>query len=133
MSGLERAFFGDATREQIDGWVTARAEELLGEPVAALWLRSGRIDAVYGLQIADGRRVVLKVHRPPVDLDALAAAVEVLGHLHASGYPCPRPIAGPVRRDGQVVTVQSYLGRGTQPAAQQPPDLVAPLGPGPPW
>jgi hypothetical protein len=56
VSGLERAFFGDATREQIDGWVTARAEELLGEPVAELWLRSGRIDAVYGLRLGDGRR-----------------------------------------------------------------------------
>jgi len=154
VSGLERAFFGDATREQIDGWVTATADELLDGSVAELWLRSGRIDAVYGLQLADGRRVVLKVHRPPVDLDALAAAVEVLSHLHASGYPCPRPIAGPVRRDGQVVTVQSFLGGGTQPDAQQPqvrrlfaaslaehveilrglpPDLVARLGPGPAW
>jgi Ser/Thr protein kinase RdoA (MazF antagonist) len=153
VSGLERAFFGDATREQIDGWVTARAEELLGEPVAELCLRAGRIDAVYGLRLG-ADRVVVKVHRPPVDLRALAAAVEVLGHLHATGYPCPRPIAGPVRRDGQVVTVQSFLGGGTQPDAQQPQvrrlfaaslaehvdllrgldqDLVARLGPGPAW
>jgi Ser/Thr protein kinase RdoA (MazF antagonist) len=153
VSGLERAFFGDATREQIDGWVTARAEELLGEPVAEVCLRAGRIDAVYGLRLG-ADRVVMKVHRPPVDLRALGAAVEVLGHLHATGYPCPRPIAGPVRRDGQVVTAQSYLGRGTQPDAQQPEvrrlfaaslaehvdllrgldqDLVARLGPGPAW
>ncbi|HEX3257575.1 MAG TPA: phosphotransferase [Pseudonocardia sp.] len=153
MSGLERAFFGDATRAQIDGWVTEQTEELLGEPVAELWLRAGRIDAVYGLRVG-ADRVVMKVHRPPVDLPALGAAVEVLGHLHATGYPCPRPIAGPVRRDGQVVTVQSFLGGGTLPDAQLPrvrrlfaaslaehveilrglpPDLVARLGPGPAW
>ena len=75
MSGLERAFFGDATREQIDGWVTAQVEELLAEPVAGLCLRAGRIDAVYGLRLG-ADRVVMKVHRPPVDLRALGAAVE---------------------------------------------------------
>jgi Ser/Thr protein kinase RdoA (MazF antagonist) len=96
-SGLERVFFGDATRGQIDGWVAARVEELLDGPVAGLWLRAGRIDAGYGLELADGRQVVAKVHRLPVDLGALEAAVEVLGHLHATGYPCPRPLAGPVR------------------------------------
>jgi Phosphotransferase enzyme family len=154
-SGLERAFFGDATREEIDGWVTASAAELVGGPMAELWLRSGRIDAVYGLRLG-ADRVVLKVHRPPVDLRALSAAVAVLGHLHATGYPCPRPLAGPVRRDGHVVTVQSFLGRGEVPDAREPRvrrvfaaslaehveilrrlepvrDVVAELGPGPAW
>ncbi len=120
LSDLERAFFGDVTRVQVDEWVTARVEELLDESVAGLWLRAGRIDAVYGLELGDGRRVVLKAHRQPVDLRALSAGIEVLGHLHTTGYPCPRPLAGPVRRDGQVLTVQSSLGEGAVPDARQP-------------
>ena len=48
MSGLERAFFGDAPRGRIDAWVTAAADELLDGSVAELWLRSGRIDAAPG-------------------------------------------------------------------------------------
>jgi hypothetical protein len=154
VSGLERAFFGDATRGRIDAWVTAAAAELLDGPQAEVCLRSGRIDAVYGLQRPDGRRVLLKVHRPPVDLDALGTTVAVLDRLHATGYPCPKPLAGPAVRDGHVVTVQSFLGRGAVPDAREPrvrrlfaaalaehvdllrglpPELVARLGPGPAW
>lgn len=155
-SGLERVFFGGATRGEIDGWVAARVEELLDDPVVWLWLRAGRIDAVYGLDLADGRQVVAKVHRMPVDLPALQAAVEVLGYLHATGYPCPRPLAGPVWADGRMLTVQSSLGRGTVPDTRVPQvrklfasslaehidllrglnpvrDLAKRLGPGPAW
>jgi hypothetical protein len=152
-SGLERVFFGTATGPDIDAWVAAAAAGLLGAPDAAVRFRAGRIDAVYGLGLPDGREVVLKLHRPPADLPALGAVAEVLDHLAATGYPCPRPLAGPVVRDGRVVTVQAFLPGGGIPDARRPderrllaaglvehvallregPEVAGRTGPGPAW
>jgi hypothetical protein len=32
---------------------------------------AGRIDVVWGIELGDGRAVVNKIHRPPVELDAI--------------------------------------------------------------
>lgn len=110
--------FGAATRAEIDRWVAGTAAEAVGRPVADVLFRSGRIDAVYGLRLADDVKVVLKVHRAPVDVRALGACRELLAHLFAAGYPCPEPLVGPVSRDGHVVTVESLLAEGAVPDAR---------------
>lgn len=153
-SGLERVFFGDVSRAEIDTWVARVAAGLLGVADAAVRFRAGRIDAVYGLALPDGREVVLKLHRPPAEPRALAAVAEVLDHLAAAGFPCPRPLAGPVVRDGRVLTVQAFLPGGEVPDPRRPgdrgllarglaehvallrgavPDVAGRLGPGPAW
>jgi Ser/Thr protein kinase RdoA (MazF antagonist) len=152
-TGLERAVFGPATRAGIDRWVVGTAADALGRPVADMVFRSGRIDAVYGLRLVDGGEVVLKVHRAPVDVRALGACRELLAHLFAAGYPCPEPLAGPVTRDGRVVTVESLMAEGEVPDARSPRvrramtgsfaehiavlrarlDSAGALGPGPAW
>ncbi len=153
-SGLERVFFGAAGTREIDRGLGAVVAELLGTGVVEVMFRSGRIDAVYGLRLADGRVVVLKVHRPPVELISLTATVKVLRHLAEAGYPCPQPLTGPVSRDGRVFTVQSFLDDGSEADGREPGvrramaqslarqidllravplALTGELGPGPAW
>ena len=67
LSGLERAFFGSVRAADVNEWLAEALRERLAADVAEIVFRSGRIDAVYGLLLADGRKVVLKIHRPPVD------------------------------------------------------------------
>jgi len=120
LSGLERAIFGGVGTADVDAWLAETVRERLGVDVAGILFRSGRIDAVYGLRLADGRQVVLKVRRPPVDVDGLAANREILGHLASTGYPCPEPVDGPVTRGEHVVTIETLLERGAPADGQVP-------------
>jgi Ser/Thr protein kinase RdoA (MazF antagonist) len=120
LTGLERAYFGSVGVADVDDWLAATVRERLAADVAEVVFRSGRIDAVYGLRLADGRKVVVKVHRAPVDVCGLAAQREALRHLAAAGYPCPEPVDGPVRRGEHVVTIDSWLERGAPADARVP-------------
>jgi Ser/Thr protein kinase RdoA (MazF antagonist) len=105
--------------DAIDAWVAAAVAVHLDSELERVSFRSGRIDAVYGLVLTDGRTAVLKVHRPPVALSELAATNDGLRHLSAHGYPCPEPLAGPVEVDGHTITFQSLLTDGSSGDARQ--------------
>ena len=81
----------------------------LGSPPTAEIFRSGRLSAVIGLRLADGREVVVKV-RP--DSPRIAACVEVQRHLFRAGYPCPQPLTGAVRLGEDVATAEAYVPGG---------------------
>jgi hypothetical protein len=61
---------------------------------------------VFGLRLADGSRVALKAVRARV---GLAEARLVHAALHASGFPCPRPIAGPLAFAGGFAFVDEWV------------------------
>ena len=67
---------------------TVRAR--LAVEFARIEFRSGRIDAVYGMRLADDRKIVLKLHRPPVGVSALEANQEALGCLARERPPARR-------------------------------------------
>ncbi|WP_049804448.1 hypothetical protein [Microlunatus phosphovorus] len=69
-TGTEKALLGLLSRPEIDAWVARVFQELTGTTPVRTLFRAGRIDAVYGVESDDGRRLVLKVRRPPVDLVA---------------------------------------------------------------
>src|SRR3954454_5023471 len=120
LSGVERAFFGSVRVADVDAWVAATGRERLTVDVAEIVFRSGRIDAVYGLLLADDRKVVVKVHRSPVDVSGLEAKREVLCYLASAGYSCPEPVDGPVVRGGHVVTIETLLEQGAPGDARVP-------------
>jgi hypothetical protein len=120
LSGLERAFFGPVSTADVDAWLADAVQERLAVDVAEVLFRAGRIDAVYGLLLGDGRKVVLKVHRPPVDVSGLEALREALSYLASTGYPSPEPVDGPVIRGEHVVTIESLLEQGAPADAREP-------------
>ena len=91
LSGVERAFFGSAGVADVDAWLVEAVQERLAVDAVEIVFRSGRIDAVYGLLLAEGRKVVLKVHRPPVDVPGLEVNREALAYLASAGCPAPEP------------------------------------------
>jgi phosphotransferase family enzyme len=119
-SGLERVFFAGETRAEIDSWVAGVVRQQLGRRAQDMLFRAGRIDAVYGLRMADGSAVVLRLYRPPVDVGVLEARLEALGILTGHGYPCPQPLSGPFTVDGRTGAIETLLDQGVDEDARRP-------------
>ncbi|HLL64875.1 MAG TPA: hypothetical protein VK453_03895 [Micromonosporaceae bacterium] len=152
ISDTERAVSGCATPPELqallDAWVTHR----LGSPIERVRFRAGRIDVVWGVELQDGRAVVVKMHRPPVDLATTRVANDAQRVLSGAGFPCPVPLAGPDEVDGRVLTAETLID-GNAPDGRDPasrlllaeglarhieilrgrPDLVLVAGAGPSW
>jgi hypothetical protein len=71
-SGTEGAVFGSMTSQEILVFLNDHARQQLGSGIARVRFRAGRIDAVWGVELADGREVVIKTHRPPADVELFA-------------------------------------------------------------
>ena len=97
--------------------------EHLGSPPAEELFSSGYLSAVFGLRLADGREVVVKV-RP--DSPRIAACVEVQRRVFEAGYPCPRPLTGAEPFGGDVATAEAYVPGGAElPSADRAPRAFA--------
>lgn len=118
-SDTERAVFGSVTSEEMHAFLNAYLNQQLGSGIARVRFRAGRIDMVWGVELDDGRAVVIKVHRSPADLEALGVVVDALGLLSTAGFPCPPPLSGPDDVDGRVVTTQTLLS-GEVPDGHDP-------------
>lgn len=152
ISETERAIFGPLSAAELHAFLDAYARRHLSSGIARVRFRAGRIDAVWGVELADGRAVVIKTHRPPVDLEATRAAGGAQRHLSAAGFPAPVPLSGPDEVDGRVLTAEALLV-GEPPDGRNPahrrllagglarhiailrdqPDLSQRAGPGPSW
>lgn len=152
LTGTERAIHGDVTVSEVRTFLDAWVRERLGSGIASVVFRAGRIEAVWAVVLDDGRTVVVKAHRRPVDLVAAGAAVDAQRALVAAGYPSPEPLAGPEEVDGRVLSAETLMA-GAAPDAREPGvrrllaeglarhvdvlrarlDLVARAGSGPSW
>lgn len=99
----------------MDLWATRRGalehwceQWLSAKPVGVIF-SSGHLSEVVGLRLADDRLVVVKV-RP--DTRRIGGCVDVQRHLWESGFPCPRPLAGPADFEGRTATAEEYVPGG---------------------
>jgi hypothetical protein len=120
VGGIQRAVFGEVTEDQVTAWLDRHLRRRLGVGVQQVLVRTGRLAAVYGLRLADGTEAVAKVDRGTADVGRLAAAVACQRILADAGYPCPRPLDGPVAAGPGVVVVESWLDRGEVADAHRP-------------
>ena len=67
----------------------------LGSAVADPEFFKASVGIVLGARLTDGRRVVLKVHRPRVSERFLAAVQHVQATLRCAGFAAPAPLGGP--------------------------------------
>ena len=92
-------------RDALNGWCE---RWLSAEPVEVIFA-TGHLSEVIGLRLADDREVVVKV-RP--NNTRIGGCVEVQRHLWESGYPCPKPLAGPAALEGRTATAEEYVPGG---------------------
>ena len=71
----------------------------------------GHLSRVTGLHLEDGRRVVVKV-RPWQD--RLVACGQVQRGLAELGFPAPRLLIGPERKDGYAISAETLVDGGRQ-------------------
>jgi hypothetical protein len=148
----ERVVHGTESVAELHSFLNAYAWDRLGSSIAKVRFRAGRIDAVWGVELDDGRAVVIKEHRPPANIDAISAARDAQRLLTAAKFPCPEPLSGPDEIDGRVLTAEALLA-GEVPNGREPvnrrllaaglawhidllrsrPDLRQRVGPGPSW
>lgn len=153
VTDTERAVHGTESLAELREFLTAYTLDRLDSPVEHVRFRAGRIDAVWGVELKDGRAVVVKAHRPPAQIGPIAAARYAQRLLAAAGFPCPEPLSGPDEVDGRVLTVETLLADGEAPDGHDPahrrllasglaehvdllrarPDLRERAGPGPSW
>ena len=113
LSDTERAVHGALTLPALHAFLDAWAQRRLEGGIAEVRFRAGRIDAVWGVELQDGRAVVIKAHRTPVDLDAARATIDAQRMLAAAGFPCAVPRAGPDEIDGRLLTSETLLAGAT--------------------
>jgi hypothetical protein len=87
ISDTERAIYGSVTLPELRAFLATWAKNRMGSTIAEIRFRAGRIDAVWGVELQDGRAVVIKTHRTPVRLDAARAAIDAQRTLAAAGFP----------------------------------------------
>jgi hypothetical protein len=102
----------------------AWCERWIGAPPGRVLFRTGHLSAVVGLELVDGRRVVVKVREPD---DRIAGCVAVQRHLFERGFPCPRPLAGPAPFGSATATAEALVPGATAPehAGEAHPRLAA--------
>jgi hypothetical protein len=94
-----REFFGERSLEEVVGDLV---------PAEECFFFAASAGVVLGLRLEDGSRVALKAVRARA---GLREAVAIQAELHARGFPCPRPLLGPVGLGGDVfVFVQEWVG-----------------------
>lgn len=130
-----------------DAAVSAWCCDALGAGAGQVLFRLGHLSQVLGVELSDGRRVVVKAR--PFE-QRIAGCTEVQAALARAGFPCPAPLAGPDRLGGLAVSAETLIGggarlgpaRGALPFAALLARLIAgappvtdlpPLTPSPPW
>src|SRR5688572_29057513 len=93
----------------LDAWCGAH----LGSGVATvLWSQEGT-GLVWGLDLEDGREVVVKAHRRGHVPDVHLAAFVAVQRRVADRHPwAPKPLAGPAPLGDRVAVAESLLGEG---------------------
>jgi hypothetical protein len=64
---------------------------------------------VYGLELGDGRRIVVKAHPPERELDMLQQMIAVQNHLASRGLYAPTVVGGPLAMGAHLVTLEALV------------------------
>ena len=117
---VEQDVFGTADSGQIGAAVEHFCRRELGCGASAGLFYESSVGCVLGLELTDGRRVVLKAHQPDRTAARLGACQAVQAGLHARGFPCPEPLLAPRPLGRGLATLERHLERGARADAREP-------------
>ena len=106
---VERAVFATDDPDDVAGHLDRYCSEHLGAEVADGLLYGASAGCTAGVRLADGRAVVVKAYQPTWTHDFLVDVVRTQRHLHLTGFPCPRPLAGPLPCGPALATAEELV------------------------
>jgi hypothetical protein len=119
-----RTITGGRSDPEIAAWVDELAERKLGQRMTAALFGSKSVGAVFGLELATGERVVLKLFHPMFSATELQAMQRCLEHMIAAGFPAPLPRSPLFAADDRIVGgfyayADGDFGDGHQPLVRR--------------
>jgi hypothetical protein len=115
-----RELFEDPSPSNIARALEEFCARSLGSRIARAEFFEASVGSAHGVRLADGRRVVIKLHRPDRSIAFLYAAQAVQRVLAESGFPCPRPLVAPEPLGAGIASAESLLDSGDYADAHQP-------------
>ena len=117
---VELAIFGTGNGQKIAHYLNTFCEQTLHSSIAAYLFYESSQGAVCGVQLADGRRVVIKVHQPRRDVAFLQAVYSAQRYLAEHSYPCPLPLLAPTPLMHGHAMVETLIDKGVYMDAHTP-------------
>ncbi|MGP0031799.1 MAG: hypothetical protein ACLPVF_14985 [Acidimicrobiales bacterium] len=108
-SATEAAVFGPIDAERVADWYERVCVAVLRCAVKGGLFFAASAGCVGGVELVDGRRVVIKAYQPRWRLDLLRAIWSAQQRLVAAGFACPVPEVSPFRFDGVSASVERLL------------------------
>lgn len=118
---VDRAVFGTDRPDEIATLLSGFCERSLGARVSGARFYRVSVACVAGLDLEDGRSVVVKAQRGQRKEAYLRACVAFRRLLVEEGFPCPRPLSEPVRVGPAWVTAEELTLAGSPADAHDPP------------
>jgi len=100
--------------------VAAALSGFLGVAPARTLFYEVSVGVVAGVELEDGRRLVVKAHRPNVRAAFLEASTGVQRALADAGFPAPRPLGQPRPLGNGTATVEELVDDGDRRDAHDP-------------
>jgi len=117
---VELAIHGHGDASAIAGALAAFCQRELGAGVRGALFYQSSIGAVAGLELADGRRVVVKAHQPNRSLAELEEVARLQGHLARAALFAPAVLAGPAPFGRGFASAEAYVDGGAVCDAHEP-------------
>jgi len=107
--GVEQVIFGTRAPGAIAAMLSDAVRRAVGAGVEGGFFYRASSGSVVGLALADARCVVLKAYQPRWAQGFLRAAHRLQDAAWRSGFPCPQPVAGPLRVGHGWALIDSYV------------------------
>lgn len=117
---VELAIFGADNGQQIARYLNTFCEQTLHSSIAEYLFYESSQGAVCGVQLTDGRRVVIKAHQPRRNVAFLQAVYQAQRYLAEHGYPCPFPLVAPTPLVHGHAMVETLIDDGVYMDAHVP-------------
>ena len=121
----DAAIYGSGEPRAIAGELARFVSDELGGRVARPLLYETSQGSVAALELTDGRRVVVKAHRPEEELEWLQEIVRVQMHLASRGLFATTVCGGPAPLGRGLGVVEAFVERGVTRDGREPPVRAA--------
>jgi hypothetical protein len=108
-SSVETAIFGPIDAGRVAGWYERVSVAALRSPIRRALFFAASAGCVGGVELGDGRQVVIKAYQPRWSFDLLTAVSSIQQRLAAAGFACPVPEVPPVHFEGVAASIDRLL------------------------